>query len=529
MVYRRQQSIYQIPYFRALAIWNQTQSPLKDKAWVIPLGPKKIPPDGSIYHKQVNEIRKGDQSSSSSSSSSSESPPPPSPPSSSSSTKASPKTPQRTPSEESEPRYEYNPEVQEFPDIPEEKEPAANQLGSIGSLYPPMQPAWSMGKFMQIKQSTIPSAGEGVFTTVILRAKQLIGIYTGTVVSEAAAEESDRSIEIRAPRKFYVDGNINGNWTSKINHASGNKANVKWRQNGYIYMLRTVKPGEELFVNYGPHAQEIIQRGKRKKAPESLSPKHMLYHRPEHLKYVRQASDKSGKKYSYSYDISLNQERSLKAPTFKHSLHTVELGAGAYGNVYVGWEGEKRVAVKFQILDAPIPKSDCALRNETKECRTMSKGEFLKETQYMGYAYQALGNMVPEVLGVNYWNVDNVTVEPSLPPAERLKLPTQIASTTLTFFLGQDLYEVQDGYDESEQENITDSIMLAMKLLYEYVYDKNNPDKHLKWADLHFGNILIEPSGTIKFIDMGMLVETREDWSEVEKFYKERLEEEWGL
>lgn len=528
MVYRRQRSIYEIPYFRALAIWNQSKSPLKDKAWVIPLGPKRIPPDGSIYHQEIQKIREGQNSSSSSSPMPPPPPPPPTPPPSSSTTKQTPLRTSSTPV--SSPRYEYNPDVQEFPDVPELKKPGPLELGSV---FPEEQPGYTIEKQIEIKPSTIVKAGDGVFTKIALKKNQAIGIYTGTIVTQAQAELSNKSIELKVPKTIFVDGKKKGNWTSKLNHPTGVRANVKFLQNGKIITTRSVKPGEELFVNYGPYAQEILERksqstSEKRKTPSSVpSPTHMLYNRQDHITYVREGSSE-GKKYKYFYELKLNQDKPLQAPTFKAPLDTLELGAGAYGSVYVGELNNKKVAVKFQILDAPIPKSNCAKQSEVKECRKMTRGEWLKEIQYISYASAALGNACPQILGVNTWDVVNVTVEPSIPPGERLKLPNTIGSLTMDFFQGNELYEVKDGYDEEEQVRITDIILFFMKLLYEYKYDKYNPDKHLKWYDLHFGNILItQPGDSVKFIDLGMLEETTDDWETVEKFYVDRINEEW--
>lgn len=544
MVQRHGQSIFKIPYFRALAIWNGTQSPMSGIAWVIPYGPKKVPPDGSDGYLEVNEIRKNPPGSSSSSQSQPSSsppplpPPPPPPPVSSSSSTVPVKLPSPKTPEASSGKSDSIPEYKNF------------------YIYPSELPSYDISKDVEIKPSTIPRAGEGVFTLTSLKAKQPIGIYQGRVIisdEEVKKSKSKYIMEIRLTGKnsfegmkhFWVDGSEEegGNWTGKVNHSKKN--NVEFLQTGKFVTKRNIKPGEELFVDYGPDAEFFLrsssksdsESSKRKESPSfENSGEHMLYNRAEHIRYVRSGTSK-GKEYKYIYNL-VHDEGQMKAPVplnqrvkFKYApnIMPLELGAGAYGNVYVGELQGKKVAAKFQILDAPIPKSDCVMQSEAKECRSMTEGQFKKELQYMSWAHEALGNIAPKILGVEYWSVKNVEVEPSISPNERLKLPSKIVSVTTPFIQGTDLFNIREVIKKAGlEESVTETIMLAMKLLYDFQYDPNNEDKHLVWQDLHFGNIMeTSPGDVIKFVDMGMLRETKESWPEVEKFYRKRLKEEW--
>lgn len=570
MVYKRRRSIFDIPYFKALAIWNSTQSPLQGIAWVIPYGPKKVPPEGSNEYKEVNEIRKNPPNSSSESSSATEAElEPPSPPSSPSppSTKSLKERVEMVKQRARE-RTSSSKKSSVRTPMYSSRESEGTPTYKNVYIYPSKTPSYDISKDVEIKTSTIPNAGEGVFALKHLKAKQPIGMYQGRIITDADEVKKSKSkyiMEITLVGKntfdadgqqlkhFWVDGSEEegGNWTGKINHRRA--PNVEFLQTGKFITKRAIRPGEELFIDYGKDAEYFLRSSSKteseseptlesqKRKPSSnssFSGEHMLYHRPEHIRYVRTASSK-GKEFKYIYSL-IHDEGQLKSPVpkgnrvsfkFTPNIATLELGAGAYGNVYVGFMNGKKVAVKFQILNAPIPKSDCAMQSQVKECRTMTDGQFLKELQYISYAHEALGNMAPEILGVEYWKVEDVSVEPSLPPAERLKLPTKVASVAMPYIQGIPLYEITESLEANGQkENVTDTIMLAMKLLYDFKYDPYNEDKHLVWRDLHFGNVMeTQPGDRIKFVDMGMLDETKDSWETVKKFYEERLQEEWSV
>lgn len=121
----------------------------------------------------------------------------------------------------------------------------------------------------EVRPSTIKGAGNGLFAKVKIRKGETIGYYIGKRIT-------DRQLEHKAYKdNRYVfaickDWNIvatekDGNYTRMINHyPEGGKPNceycpsVRWKT---IIMkaLKTIKPGEELFADYGEEYWEAMK------------------------------------------------------------------------------------------------------------------------------------------------------------------------------------------------------------------------------------------------------------------------------
>lgn len=110
-----------------------------------------------------------------------------------------------------------------------------------------------------VADSTNKQAGLGLFSEVNIRPGDTIGHYTGQVFTD---EEIDQSPYLESDYIFWVctDHNIVGegelaNYTRYINHS--NKPNsqfivsTRWKT-ARVEAILPIKPGEEIFIDYGP-------------------------------------------------------------------------------------------------------------------------------------------------------------------------------------------------------------------------------------------------------------------------------------
>ncbi|CAF3149842.1 unnamed protein product [Rotaria sp. Silwood2] len=112
-----------------------------------------------------------------------------------------------------------------------------------------------------IKPSTILKAGKGVFATKRFEKNTFFGPYTGTRHSNfKSAQESGYawSIADKYGKMIYIidgcDPN-NSNWMRYINCPNTveqqNLQPIQYDRNMFYKAMRTIRPGEELFVYYG--------------------------------------------------------------------------------------------------------------------------------------------------------------------------------------------------------------------------------------------------------------------------------------
>lgn len=110
----------------------------------------------------------------------------------------------------------------------------------------------------EVKTSSIPGIGVGLFTKVTLKKGDHIGFYTGKVLTDDQAE-SDKYVESRyllwicKDHWIYGEGKGAG-YTRYINHSSRPNAelvtSVRWKT-ARFRALKTIKAGEEIFFDYG--------------------------------------------------------------------------------------------------------------------------------------------------------------------------------------------------------------------------------------------------------------------------------------
>lgn len=123
-------------------------------------------------------------------------------------------------------------------------------------------------KALEIRTSTIPNAGNGVFTKVAIPKGALLGAYTGEFITEeeyrrrASANRWQYMMGLLDCAILHMNGlttidGINGNVFTRMNYAPAEFQNVKFEKICEapfvkIVALRDITAGEELWVDYGP-------------------------------------------------------------------------------------------------------------------------------------------------------------------------------------------------------------------------------------------------------------------------------------
>jgi len=135
----------------------------------------------------------------------------------------------------------------------------AGALSSGQSLYE---------KNLEIRTSTIPHAGNGVYTKVAIPKGAYLGAYTGEFITEEEYWRRHNAnqwqymmglLDCATPHTggiSTIDG-INGNVFTRMNYAPTEFQNVKFEKICEapfvkIMALRDIAAGEELWVDYGP-------------------------------------------------------------------------------------------------------------------------------------------------------------------------------------------------------------------------------------------------------------------------------------
>lgn len=150
------------------------------------------------------------------------------------------------------------------------------------SLYPRFAPTENERhvekNLIEIRKSTIPGGGYGVFSKQAIPSGTDLGYYRGEILSEA--EHTKRHTKKgygeyvlividmdNGEDKLYVDGKVHSNWVSRVNapKGTGKRANMYWDTHGHVFACRNIRAGEELFVNYGPAYWRGRRNGTRKK------------------------------------------------------------------------------------------------------------------------------------------------------------------------------------------------------------------------------------------------------------------------
>lgn len=118
---------------------------------------------------------------------------------------------------------------------------------------------WVAAHAVRIGPSTIPGAGNGVFATIDIPAKRVLGRYHGKLLSKAEFDtqygDKQATYVLLIGKDKYVDAQDpqHRNWTAIINDSrgTGQRPNCAFTSVGSIKTVRRIAAGDELFIQYG--------------------------------------------------------------------------------------------------------------------------------------------------------------------------------------------------------------------------------------------------------------------------------------
>lgn len=126
--------------------------------------------------------------------------------------------------------------------------------------------------FLQVKTSTLPNAGRGLFTKKFIPKGSLVTEYRGKITTWKDADHDDG----RNPYIFYVTRNhvINAKeeenaFAKYANDARGYKKVPGLNNNGiyiikgkrvFLQALKDINPKEEIFVAYGKEYWDVMKK-----------------------------------------------------------------------------------------------------------------------------------------------------------------------------------------------------------------------------------------------------------------------------
>ena len=134
------------------------------------------------------------------------------------------------------------------------------------------QPVWLREEDFEVRPSSIPGIGYGLFARTRIRKGDMIGHYTGKQLTEEEAN-SEPYVNSRylvwICNDWYVDAEgPRGNYTRYINHSATPNTelltSVRWRT-AAIRALKRIEPGEELFFDYGDEYWEVLGENVRER------------------------------------------------------------------------------------------------------------------------------------------------------------------------------------------------------------------------------------------------------------------------
>jgi hypothetical protein len=104
---------------------------------------------------------------------------------------------------------------------------------------------------IEVRPSSIPGGGRGVFAKQAIPKGKCLGYYRGAIVNASEIENTDYALTLEDGT--VVCGRNHGNFVSIINcHlGSGRPNNVEFRPDGTLVSTLDIRPNEELFTNYG--------------------------------------------------------------------------------------------------------------------------------------------------------------------------------------------------------------------------------------------------------------------------------------
>ena len=118
----------------------------------------------------------------------------------------------------------------------------------------------------EIRESSIPDIGLGLFAKRLVRPGDTIGAYTGIIIDDAQSEEepyvSSRYLGWVCKDCWIVGDSDEGNYTRFINHSKRPNAELvtstRWKS-ARIKAIRLIRPGGEVFFDYGDEYWEALE------------------------------------------------------------------------------------------------------------------------------------------------------------------------------------------------------------------------------------------------------------------------------
>lgn len=136
---------------------------------------------------------------------------------------------------------------------------AASRKAAAPAQGPARKPAPGTIKGrLQVRASGVH--GKGVFALVPIRKDELVVEYVGEVITWDEAlrrhphdpSQPDHTFYFHLSDELVIDGNVDGNASKWINHSCDPNVEAD-DESGQVYLmaLRDIRPGEELFFDYG--------------------------------------------------------------------------------------------------------------------------------------------------------------------------------------------------------------------------------------------------------------------------------------
>lgn len=125
--------------------------------------------------------------------------------------------------------------------------------------------------YLEVKESQIPNAGKGLFTTVSIKKGEKIVEYTGAISSWKDADhmDGDNPFIFYVNEDYVIDASKNEKSLAKyandawgITHIKGTSNNAEFMEEElrvFIIARKNIAAGKEIFVDYGPDYWETVK------------------------------------------------------------------------------------------------------------------------------------------------------------------------------------------------------------------------------------------------------------------------------
>ncbi len=137
-------------------------------------------------------------------------------------------------------------------------------------------------KNLEVKKSTIPGAGKGLFTNIFIPKGTKITEYKGSIKTWKEVQHDDSNYYIFfVNQKHVIDASGHKKMVARyINDAKGltrikglqnNTEFVKDKLRVYVEAIKDIKPGMELCVGYGKEYWAVIRQNNKVEAKKKVN------------------------------------------------------------------------------------------------------------------------------------------------------------------------------------------------------------------------------------------------------------------